>query len=192
MASRRVTYPVLPVPAYVPPSHAAGAAIAALLKAGPWFTPQGREVTPADIERVYALVCRRQRWPETGPSMRAVAILRDAGLIVRPRPPARPGAWVPADAPAPPPPKAPPRTKKAKPDRVAGGPDPACVVPAKPAPVARFWHRAGLDSAAIAGELDKACPRPGHPWRAAEVDALLGAVAVIDVRKRLPAARKLS
>ena len=69
-----------------------------------------------DVERVYALVCRRQRWPETGPTMRAVAVLRDAGLIVRPRPPARPGAWVPADAPAPPAPKAPPRPKKAKPE----------------------------------------------------------------------------
>ncbi len=192
MTTARVVYPRLPVPAYVPPSPAAAAALKALLSGGPWFTPQGREVTPVDVERVYALVCRRQRWPETGPTMRAVAVLRDAGLIVRPRPPARPGAWVPADAPAPPAPKAPARPKKPKPDRVDGGLVPGCVIRADPAKVARYWHRTGLDVEAITGKLDRACPHPGRPWTADEAAALLGGLAVIDVRKRLPAGRKLS
>lgn len=192
MSTARVVYPRLPVPAYVPPSPAAAAALATLLSGGPWLTQHGREVVAVDLERVYALVCRHQRWPGSGVTIRAVAVLRDAGLIVRPRPPARPGAWVPAVDPVPVPRRPVVRVRMPRADLSERGPDPACVRPADPAKVARFWHRSGADAEAIAAELDKACPRDGRPWTAAEAAALLGGLAAIDVRKRLPAGCKLS
>ena len=192
MSTARVIYPRLPVPAYVPPSAAAAAALATLLSGGPWLTPHGREVVAADIERVYALVCRHQRWPGSGVTIRAVAVLRDAGLIVRPRPPARPGAWVPAADPVPVPRRPVVRVRMPRVDPSERGPDPACVRPADPAKVARFWHRSGADAEGIATELDKACPRDRQPWTAGEAAALLGGLAVIDVRKRLPVGCKLS
>jgi hypothetical protein len=192
MSTARVVYPRLPVPAYVPPSPAAAAALAALLSGGPWLTPHGREVVAEDVERVYALVCRRQRWTGSGVTIRAVAALRDAGLIVRPRPPARPGAWVPAVDPVPVPRRPVVRVRMPRVDPAERGPDPACVRPADPAKVARFWHRSGADAGGIAAELDRACPRDGRAWTADEAAALLGGLAAIDVRKRLPAGRKLS
>jgi hypothetical protein len=77
-------------------------------------------------------------------------------------------------------------------DPAERGPDPACVRPADPAKVARFWHRSGADAGGIAAALDTAGPRDGRPWTADEAGALLGGLAAIDVRKRLPAGRKLS
>lgn len=192
MSTARVVYPRLPVPAYVPPSPAAAAALATLLSGGPWLTQHGREVVAVDVERIYALVCRHQRWPGSGVTIRAVAVLRDAGLIVRPRPPARPGAWVPAVDPVPVPRRPVVRVRMPRADPSERGVNPACVRPADPAKVARFWHRSGADAGGIAAELDKACPRDGRPWTAAEAAALLGGLAAIDVRKRLPVGCKLS
>jgi hypothetical protein len=188
-----VTAPPAIIPAYDPPSPAAAAALAALLASGPWWTPTGRQVEADAVELAYAQVCRRIRRADTVPQRVAIRVLAAAGLIVRGCVPGHPSAWITSADPRPTAPVAPAPPPRRVP-RLCRAPDPVpgCTIPAKPSAVARFWHRAGLDAQGIAAELAKACPRDGRPWTAAEAAALLGGLAVIDVRKRLPAGCKLS
>lgn len=66
-------------------------------------------------------------------------------------------------------------------------------IPADPVKVARHWLRAGATREDIAAQLRRACPMP-HGWPAAAVEDVCEAarLAAIDVRRHIPAGRKLS
>lgn len=69
----------------------------------------------------------------------------------------------------------------------------AAGIPADPVKVARHWLRAGAPREDVAAQLRRACPMP-HGWPPSAVEDVCerAGLAAIDVRRLLPAGRKLS